>query len=218
MAVWQSHQQYYHYLSLYPVSVITYPYIQWLDISSWILDWSTRFLIFSRQYWQCSDVVRIFPSKSSQPFSYNLAHWRCHVCRTISIHTNSEITMLFLDSYNLLHTHLLYARPRPAKPLIQKYFHLSRLMTKPTKWSVRSENSESSLCASWVAKDPLLLHVDSKNFDQTWRMPRLVRVFAWRTGNLIGFVVCRLISLHKAFVPSFNKVLILLRYKRKFDL
>ena len=31
--------------------------------------------------------------------------------------------------------------------------HLSRIMTKPTKWHVRPVWSESSLCALWVAKD-----------------------------------------------------------------
>ena len=34
--------------------------------------------------------------------------------------------------------------------------------------------SESSLCASWVAKDPTFLHADSENSDQTGRMPRLI--------------------------------------------
>ena len=83
-------------------------------------------------------------------------------------------------------------------------------MTKPTKWHVcpaktqiRPVWSESSLCALWVAKDPNFLLADSEdpslcalwvakdpNFllansedsDQTGRMPKLIWVFALRTG------------------------------------
>ena len=65
---------------------------------------------------------------------------------------------------------------------------------------VPSENSDqpgsdSSLCSQWVAKDPSFLHVDSEDSDQTEWMPRLIKVFAWRTGHFVGFVVTRLISL-----------------------
>ena len=52
--------------------------------------------------------------------------------------------------------------------------------------------SESSLCAQWVAKDLLFLHGDSKDSDQTGRMPRLIGVFAGRTWHIVGFVVTRL--------------------------
>ena len=34
--------------------------------------------------------------------------------------------------------------------------------------------SESLLSAQWVAKDPSFLHADSKDSDQTGRMPRLI--------------------------------------------
>ena len=40
--------------------------------------------------------------------------------------------------------------------------------------------SESLLYAHCVAKDPSFLHADSEDSDQTWRMPRLIRVFAGR--------------------------------------
>ena len=57
---------------------------------------------------------------------------------------------------------------------------MSRFMTKPTKWHVRSAKtqislgirpawSESSLCAQWVAKDASFLHADSE--DWSGRMP-----------------------------------------------
>ena len=45
--------------------------------------------------------------------------------------------------------------------------------------------SESSLCAQWVAKDPTFLHADSKDSDQTGRMPRLIWVFAGHTLILL---------------------------------
>ena len=53
--------------------------------------------------------------------------------------------------------------------------------------------SESSLCAQWIAKDTRFLHADSEEADQTGRMPRLIWVFAGRTGRFVGFVVLRLI-------------------------
>ena len=39
---------------------------------------------------------------------------------------------------------------------------------------IRPVWSESSLYAQWVAKDPSFLHADSKDSDQTGRMPRLI--------------------------------------------
>ena len=54
-------------------------------------------------------------------------------------------------------------------------------------------SDQSSLCAQWVAKDPSFLHADSKDPDQTGRMPRLIWVFAGRTCHFVGFVMRRLI-------------------------
>ena len=73
---------------------------------------------------------------------------------------------------------------------------MSRLMSKPTKWHVRPAKthislgirpvwSESSLCAQRVAKEPSFLHVDSKDSDQTGRMPKLIWVFAGRAVILL---------------------------------
>ena len=72
--------------------------------------------------------------------------------------------------------------------LLKEKLYLSRLVTKPTKWHVRPAKtqislgirpvwSESSLCALRVAKDPVLLHVDSE--DSKGIM--LIWVFAGRT-------------------------------------
>ena len=82
-------------------------------------------------------------------------------------------------------------------------YNMSHWTTKTTKWHVRPAKtrislgmppvwSESSLCAVWVAKVVMLLHADSKDSDQTGRMPRLIWVFAGGTGYFVGFVVRRL--------------------------
>ena len=52
---------------------------------------------------------------------------------------------------------------------------------------IRAVWSESSLCAQWEAKDPRFLHADSEDSDQTGRMPRLIWVFAGRTGHFDGY-------------------------------
>ena len=85
-----------------------------------------------------------------------------------------------------------------AARLCDKYYNLmSRLMTKPTKWSVRPAKTqislgirpvESSQCAQLVAKNPSFLHADSEDSGQTGRMPRLICVFDGRTGHYVGFV------------------------------
>ena len=77
--------------------------------------------------------------------------------------------------------------------------HLSHLMIKPTKllcaqqrlrsaWA--SIQSESSLCAEWVAKDPSFLHMDSEDSDQPGHLPSLIWVFAGRTTTLL-VLLCR---------------------------
>ena len=35
----------------------------------------------------------------------------------------------------------------------------------------------------------MFLHTDSEDSDQTWRMPRLILVFAGRTGHFVGYVM-----------------------------
>ena len=72
---------------------------------------------------------------------------------------------------------------------------------KPTEWvcppaktqislGFRPVWSESSLCAQWVAKDPMFLHADSEDFDQTGRMPGLIWVVVGRTLILL-ILSCR---------------------------
>ena len=56
--------------------------------------------------------------------------------------------------------------------------------------------SESLLCTLWVEKDPMLLHADSEDSDQTGWMPRLARVLKGRKVHFVGFVVRWLIYKH----------------------
>ena len=74
--------------------------------------------------------------------------------------------------------------------------YLSQHMTKPTKWPVQPVKtqislgihpvwSESLLCTYWVAKDPKFPHFDSRDSDQTGRIPRLIWVFTGRTGHFL---------------------------------
>ena len=61
-------------------------------------------------------------------------------------------------------------------------------MTKPTKWMctqrrlrsgwASAQSDQSLQCTQWVAEDPWFLHANSKDSDQTGRMPRLTWVFA----------------------------------------
>ena len=67
-------------------------------------------------------------------------------------------------------------------------------MTSAPQGSLRSawafaQSHQSSLCALWVTKDPMLPHADSEDSDPTGQMPRLIRVFAGRTGDFVGFVM-----------------------------
>ena len=57
------------------------------------------------------------------------------------------------------------------------------------------QSDQSSLCAQWVAKDLNFFHADSKDSDQTGRMPRLIGVFAGCTCHFVGFVMRWLKSL-----------------------
>ena len=76
---------------------------------------------------------------------------------------------------------------------------------------VRPVRSESSLCAWWV-KEPVLLHADSEDSDQTGWMPRLIWVFSGRTDHFVGFVVRWLrfieVAAHQA-LPALDKSWIL---------
>ena len=74
--------------------------------------------------------------------------------------------------------------------------HMSRLMTKPTKWHVRPAKTQISLGirpvwsesspSAWRKLRSLATHwAHSEDSDQTGRMPRLIWVFAGRTCHFL---------------------------------
>ena len=50
--------------------------------------------------------------------------------------------------------------------------------------------SETSVWAKWITVDQFFLPMDSGDFDLTELMPRLIRVFSWRTTTLLVFLCC----------------------------
>ena len=109
--------------------------------------------------------------------------------------------------------------------------HLSRLMTKPTKWHVRPAKTQISLCirpvwsesslSAWRKLGSSATHwAHSEDSDQTGRMPRLICsdqtgrtprliwVFAGRTCHFVGFLmrrlICRLYSLMTCSAQRFQ--------------
>ena len=82
----------------------------------------------------------------------------------------------------------------------------NKMSVRPAKTQIslgiRPVWSESSLCTQWEAKDPVFLHADWEDSDQTGWMPRLIWVFAGRTLTLLvlscrgsySLFKCRLLS------------------------
>ena len=90
-------------------------------------------------------------------------------------------------------------------------FQFEPAHNKNTKWRVPSQDSDqpvhppsdqSSQYTQWVAEDPMFLHTDSEDSDQTGRIPRLIWVFAGRTCYSVGFVMLQLISMDILSLPS----------------
>ena len=91
-------------------------------------------------------------------------------------------------------------------------FHSMELSQK--KWASSWQNQQNGICAeqrlrsawasarsdqsslsAWRKLGSLAIHwAHSEDSDQTWRMPRLIWVFAERTSHFVGFVVLRLKS------------------------
>ena len=73
-----------------------------------------------------------------------------------------------------------------SEPFEPRHDKTNKMSVRPAKTDqIRPVWSESSLCAEWVAKDLSFLHADSKDSDQTGRMPRLIWVFAGHTVTLL---------------------------------
>ena len=89
-------------------------------------------------------------------------------------------------SNNFLGTQQMLLHEKTCEPQHDKTNKMSvRPAKTPISLGIRPVWSESSLCAQWVAKDPMFLHADSDDSDQTARMPRLIWVFAGRTLTLL---------------------------------
>ena len=69
----------------------------------------------------------------------------------------------------------------------------NKMTERPAKTQIslgiRPVWSASSMCAQWLAKDPSLLQMDSKDSNQTRQMPRLIWVFGGCTCHFVGFVM-----------------------------
>ena len=90
----------------------------------------------------------------------------------------------------------LLLRSRPCRVIVitePRHDKTNKMSVHPAKvqisLGIRPVWSESSLCAQWVAKDPIFLHADSEDSDQTGRMLR------WTHSHFVGFVMSRLICL-----------------------
>ena len=87
---------------------------------------------------------------------------------------------------------------------VHLFINLSHSLTKPKNDYEPSEESDQPghwpslirafAVRSWVVKDPMFLHADSEDSDQTGWMLRLIWVFAGCTGHFVGFVMLWLIS------------------------
>ena len=86
-----------------------------------------------------------------------------------------------------------------------------------TMWAATWQNQQndyapsedSSLCTSWVAKDPRFLHVDSEDSDQTVWMPRLIQAdpsLCWTHTHFVGFVISRLMCCYGPFNFSAHRI------------
>ena len=152
-----------------------------------------------------------------------LKNWLTFKYRVFYVDGNAKLViMTFISAKNMFSSNeksdlkvtCQHHRSKQAYFAEKKNIHLSRLMTKSTKWlcaqrRLRStwastQSDQSSLCAQWVGKDPSFLHMDSKDSDQTGRMPRMTWVFAGRTCHFVGFVMRQLIYQCLVFLCLLN--------------
>ena len=64
-----------------------------------------------------------------------------------------------------------------------------------------AQSDQSSQCAQWVAEFPMFLYANSKDSDQTGRMPRLIWVFTGRKHHFVGFIVRWLNNFYSHYPP-----------------
>ena len=91
-------------------------------------------------------------------------------------------------------THCQKTCSLPKHNVVKPHDKTNKMSVRPAKTQIslgiRPVWSESSLCAQWVAKNPVFLHADSEDSYQTGRMPRLIWVFAGRTATFL-VLTCR---------------------------
>ena len=102
---------------------------------------------------------------------------------------------------------MLWNAATSQEPVCNKYWNLSCLMTKSTKWHVCQAETQISLgrkislsirpvwsvfaCAQWVAKDPSFLHADSEDWSD-WADAQADLSLCWAHSHFVGFVMRRL--------------------------
>ena len=70
-----------------------------------------------------------------------------------------------------------------------QHYKTNKMTCAPSEDSDQPGHPQSQ----WVAEDPMFLHADSEDSDQTGRMSRLIWVFAGHRGHFVGLVVRRFI-------------------------
>ena len=81
----------------------------------------------------------------------------------------------------------------------------NKMIVRPAKTQIslgiRPVWSESSLCAQWVAKDPVFLHADSEDWSD-WADAQADLSLRWAHTHFVGFVMLRLIFSCTAETPA----------------
>ena len=112
-------------------------------------------------------------------------------------------------------------------PQNKNFVEVGPPLTKPSGSAHRSAytqiRSDSLICTQHVGKDSYFLHADSEDSDHPGQTPRLIRVFAVRTEQLVGFTTNRLNYLSNSthqnqrlnkYYNIYNKNRIYFRYKK----
>ena len=132
---------------------------------------------------------------------HNLMTWLKGFCNLCYLFSPTEDTKRLVHAAELWQKLILFIINGP--PHIDKTNKMTLRQAKTQiSLGIRPVWSESSLCAHAVAKDSSFLHADSEDSDQTGRMPRLIWVFAGRTGHFVGIVMHWLILFFLKFLDN----------------
>ena len=114
-------------------------------------------------------------------FVLKLAPKICHFC--IRFMYNSYWSQCIISTY-FEHSEQFMTQTDPLNSNEPPHDKTNKMTFAPNE-----DSDQSLLCAQWVAKDSMFLPADSKDSDQTGRMPRLIWIFAGCTGHFVGFVM-----------------------------